>query len=435
MTGLENFAGGKNLHFFKVVPDYVQKDKYKAGWSPLPKPTAWTWIRNALLLNHIWASPNLVWGAIALIFYLVFPYDLSSNGISAQGPLTWTFFNDRFPKFFAVTMGYNVFWHYTLYFLGWADRPFLPGRSYKWDKIFHNMFWNTSGIVIWVGFDNVFAFLWATGRLPYLSDQEAFSTPLGMAKFILGFILVPLWREGHFYFAHRLLHFKPLYAMVHSLHHRNQDIEPFAGLSMHPVEHLYYYACILPSLLPFASPFHFLWNGIHLLLSPGASHSGYEDHMQSDAFHYMHHRYFECNYAGFGAAALDVTFGTFVESFAEKEKPGVKMVEHGDEKSTLRKVPSWDFIFYLFASSACVAAWALAVTYPTVYLPFFAKYGLDAWSLSLLCGFGPVAVALPFYFSPGGTAVFDKKNAPVLHLGIGTLVCSVPVVLAAYKCF
>ena len=84
----------------------------------------------------------------------------------------------------------------------------------------------------------------------------------------------------HFYFAHRFIHIKAVYKYVHALHHRykskatinktstpitititiiftgcitvtagnyilhdvrNTDIEPFAGLSMHPVEHLYYY--------------------------------------------------------------------------------------------------------------------------------------------------------------------------------------------------
>ena len=35
-----------------------------------------------------------------------------------------------------------------------------------------------------------------------------------------------------------------MYKYVHSLHHRNTDIEPFAGLSMHPVEHLYYYRLV-----------------------------------------------------------------------------------------------------------------------------------------------------------------------------------------------
>jgi hypothetical protein len=46
---------------------------------------------------------------------------------------------------------------------------------------------------------------------------------------------------------------------------------------MHPIEHLYYYACILPSLVFFLSPFAFIWNGVHLLLAPGASHSGASD--------------------------------------------------------------------------------------------------------------------------------------------------------------
>lgn len=127
-----------------------------------------------------------------------------------------------------------------------------------------------------VGFENVFAFLWSTGRLAYLSDAEAFSSGGGgLLRFFLGTVLIPLWRDAHFYGAHRLIHFKPLFTHIHSLHHRNTDIEPFAGLCMHPVEHLYYYSCILPSIFFFASPFHLLWNGAHLLLAPGASHSGY----------------------------------------------------------------------------------------------------------------------------------------------------------------
>ena len=29
--------------------------------------------------------------------------------------------------------------------------------------------------------------------------------------------------------------------MDFAVHHRNVDIEPFAGLCMHPIEHLYYF--------------------------------------------------------------------------------------------------------------------------------------------------------------------------------------------------
>ena len=42
------------------------------------------------------------------------------------------------------------------------------------------------------------------------------------------------------------------------------DPEPFSGLCMHPVEHLYYLATVLPSVVLTLSPFHFLWNGIHV---------------------------------------------------------------------------------------------------------------------------------------------------------------------------
>ena len=63
---------------------------------------------------------------------------------------------------------------------------------------------------------------------------------------------------------------------------------------MHPVEHLYYFS---NSLLPLVglmdvtsavagfgglSPFVFLWLFVHLTIAPGAGHSGWEDHFQSD---------------------------------------------------------------------------------------------------------------------------------------------------------
>ena len=54
-----------------------------------------------------------------------------------------------------------------------------------------------------------------------------------------------MYRDFHFYWAHRFIHIRALYKYVHSLHHRNTDIEPFAGLCMHPIEHLYYYSLSL----------------------------------------------------------------------------------------------------------------------------------------------------------------------------------------------
>ena len=186
-----------------------------------------------------------------------------------------------------ITLGYTGFWHVSLYWLGMGKRPFKPDRTWRWSKILHNLWYNALGIAQWTGFEVLFMNAYATGRLPYLDDAAAVRSAVGLLNLVFSFFWVPVWRTFHFYFAHRLLHVRPLYKYVHSLHHRNTDVEPFAGLCMHPVEHLYYFACVAPSLYVFASPFAFMWNGVHLLISPAASHSGYEDHFQSDQFHYL----------------------------------------------------------------------------------------------------------------------------------------------------
>ena len=136
------------------------------------------------------------------------------------------------------------------------------------------MLHSASGVLIWVGFENVFAFMWATGRLAYVSDAEATSTWDGAGRLVLFAALMPPWRDVHFYCAHRLLHFRPLFQLVHALHHRNTDTEPFAGIAMHPVEHLYYFTSVLPSVVLRASPLLLVWTGVHLLITPAGSHSG-----------------------------------------------------------------------------------------------------------------------------------------------------------------
>ena len=234
---LRDLAGGKNGRFFGITPEHVDLAA-KPGFSSIPAPTMMDWVWNAVTLRHVWASPNTVWSLMALLMYFGCPYDLAPGSAAASAPLSTAFFLQRFPLWAAVTFGYTAFFHFGLYWGGWGERPFVPSRTYRVSKVLHNVLYSLSGVAIWVAFENVFAFLWATGRLPYLSDSAAYATPVGVASFLAGLALVPVWRDAHFYFAHRLLHYKPMYDQVHSLHHRNTDIEPFAGLCMHPVEHL-----------------------------------------------------------------------------------------------------------------------------------------------------------------------------------------------------
>ena len=398
-----------NGKFIGEPPSYVDKT-LRPGLSEVPKPSLLGWLQKAPYI--LITTPNFAWAAIAIGIYRFFPYDLTANSNASTGPLTTAFFLERFPLWFSVTLGYDTFWHTALYFFNLGSRPFLENRIYNIDKVIHNVFWTSSGIFIWTGFENVICYLWATNRLTYVADTVSFG---GLMSFLLALGLIPLWRSIHFYFAHRFIHMDDIYKQVHSLHHRNTDTEPFSGLCMHPVEHLYYFACILPSLVFYCSPFAFLWNGVHLLLSPGASHSGYEDHFQSDAFHYMHHRYFECNYAGSDAAFLDIWFGTFQGSFKEVDRASASIRE--DAKRTLRVLPTSEFLTYLLGSALCFAPWV-----------FKTESHLSA---SVLAGIGPVVLASVV------SRVWNTKRGVMpkqmnfvdnlLHVCIGLLFCSFPI--------
>lgn len=405
---ISNWFGLINGKIFGETQSYVDKNK-QPGFSPIPKPTISNWLINAPFV--LITSPNFVWASIATFIYIYFPYKFDT-----LSPISIEFFKERFPIWFVTVFGYTGFWHITLHILKLAKRSYIPNRKYNFNKLIHNMFWTFSGVIIWTIFENIFCYLWSTNRLIYNSNST---------NFLLGLFGVPVWRSWHFYFAHRLLHFGPLYNQVHSLHHRNTDTEPFSGLCMHPVEHLYYYSCILPSLFFVCSPFAFLWNGVHLLLSPAASHSGWEDHFQSDTFHYLHHRYFECNYAGLDAAFMDVIFGTFRDSINDKEE----IKDREDAKSNLFENPKIEFISYL---SICLI----------LFISFFYYVFQVANNIIILnkitkvilassVGFGPIIVA--YLFSPTNRVQPIKMTfiGNLFHLIMGSLFCSIPI---TYMC-
>lgn len=416
-------------HFWGTPAKSVIKS-LAPGATPIPPPTFSLWVTSSLKLEHLIWSPNLVWLIISVAIYIVFPYDLDPQTSAARdGPITAKYFSERLPLWMCIVMGYFSFWHVTTCLTGWCTRSIIPNRPYRITKVLHNVFYCLCGVVMYVGFENTFVHLWVSGRLPYMSDMESLSSVRNVAVVTLGLCLIPLWRDGHFYFAHRLLHFRPMYKFVHSLHHRNTDVEVFSGLCMHPVEHLYYFACILPNLVLYCSPLIFMFNGVHFMLAPAASHSGYEDHWQADAFHYFHHRYFECNYAGLGCSFLDSWFGSFCGTL--REKPPLAFRE--DTKSTINvfaSPPTVEQCIYMAVSMSCVATWVGAS----------AGYGpgkdLPSMVLGCLIGVGPVAAAVIMCVASEGlqslVAPFAKRPwwETVLHVVVGTMFTSYPIAVA-----
>ena len=114
-------------------------------------------------------------------------------------------------------------------------------------------------------------------------------------------LFVTYWREFHFYWCHRMIHpwfkkgspLKPLdigqflYTHFHSLHHKSYNPGPWSGLSMHPVEHFFYYSCTLLPLFFKAHPLHHLYAKFHADIAPIAGHDGMK--FSGGDFHWLHH--------------------------------------------------------------------------------------------------------------------------------------------------
>ena len=134
-----------------------------------------------------------------------------------------------------------------------------------------------------------------------------------------------------------------------------------------------------------------------MLISPAASHSGWEDHFQSDPYHYLHHRFFECNY-GTSGTPLDKMFGTFRDKLKEsgtsyrggsEEKVDAKTVAIHDSKSSLSGLPDLGFVIYI--SLNCLAWTLLGLKITDSSLLDLHK--ISPALMAVIIGAGPVILA------------------------------------------
>lgn len=181
------------------------------------------------------------------------------------------------------------------------------------NQVHDNMFWSlASGVTIWTLYEVLMFWAMANGYAPVLlwADHPVW--------FVVITLLTPIWISFHFYWVHRWLHWPPLYRIAHALHHKNTNVGPWSGLSMHPVEHIIFFSGILIHFIVPASPFHILFHMQHQSLTAATSHTGYEAMLIKDkkylalgTFHHqMHHRYFDCNYGNL-EMPWDKWFGSF----------------------------------------------------------------------------------------------------------------------------
>ena len=127
-------------------PEPLANDKFLATVVGAFVEFFW-WVKDVTGFS-LFFSPNLVWLLVALADYFVFPYDMATAGRDdfftnhrlVLGWLAW-----RAAVNSSITFGYFGFWHVTLYWLGWAERPFKANRAYRWSKVLHNMWFTLLG--------------------------------------------------------------------------------------------------------------------------------------------------------------------------------------------------------------------------------------------------------------------------------------------------
>jgi sterol desaturase/sphingolipid hydroxylase (fatty acid hydroxylase superfamily) len=203
-------------------------------------------------------------------------------------------------------------------------RPFAENnRVFTFNnQVLDNMFWTcASGVTIWSAYEVLMMWSLANGYAPMISGPMAWLWIIGLI------FLIPIWETCYFFLIHRLLHWPPLYRKIHYLHHRNTNVGPWSGLSMHPIEHIIYLGTVLIHWVIPANPFIIIYHLQYFTLSAATTHTGFEgveigakNRLKLGTFHHqMHHRFFECNYGGL-EIPWDKWIGAFNDGTAESHQ-------------------------------------------------------------------------------------------------------------------
>ena len=316
------------------MADIVWGSRDKRGeWQPddLPQPSPlFRWpIKPVSIIKYLFAPQgflwpyNLLYALIALISWVFFNPDLARTASFEIGWIAEIYLRNFVLLILVagglhlrlyIAKGQGTKFKYSDKWLAKRNSKFLSSNQTR-----DNIFWTlASGCTIWTAYEAVTLWAYANKLIPYVDwrTNPVYCTVLMAAIVFLRLI--------HFYWAHRFTHWKPLYKAAHFLHHKNVNIGPWSGLSMHPIEHLLYFSGVLLHWIIPSHPLHAIFHLMHAGLSPALGHAGFHKLvaigerglMADNYFHYLHHRYFTVNF-GHEAVPLDKWFGSFHDGSPE----------------------------------------------------------------------------------------------------------------------
>jgi len=252
---------------------------------------------------------------VAIIYLLLLPPIVLFKNLNFNSILIIYLFNITI--MLVVAGGLHLFF-YTLKKqddkLKYDSRSVAKSKKFTFNKqVFDNMFWSiASGVTIWTFYQILL--LWSYSN-DYISKISFSVNPF---IFLALFFLIILFESIHFYFVHRLLHFKFFYKFFHHIHHRNINPGPWSGISMHPFEHLLYFSTVLIHFIIPSHPMHILFHFMIITIGAVVGHCGFDGFLINKKnkiplghfHHQLHHRYFECNYG-----TIEIPFDVWFKSF------------------------------------------------------------------------------------------------------------------------
>ena len=316
-----NTSSSSSRNEWNYHPEFPIDNNPLFAWPPRPMDTlkyyrdSWLVASEATVfllmawLTYTYASPTL-----ATTAQLDWDWGL---GIYVRNFLVVGIFTGGLHYYFFSKKAQALELKYTPQFLSRGGSRFLFNNQ-LYDNVFYTM---VSGVAVWSAYEVMLFWAMAQGHISSITFAEY---PVWT---IAALPLVSMWISFHFYLVHRLLHFKPFYDRFHALHHRNVNVGPFSGISMHPVEHLLYFSSLLIHFVLPTHPMHIIFHFYMLGLSAIVGHTGFDALLIKNKrrialghfHHQLHHRYFECNY---GAVDMPwyVLIGTFHDGTPEARK-------------------------------------------------------------------------------------------------------------------
>lgn len=218
-------------------------------------------------------------------------------------------------------LGIDALWSFLCFTISYIGTAFVcdyvsPRKCLKWEKVKKVLFRNFSAIFV---FALVVPQILDRTSIPSCLNQVVFCGLEVVTQWIISLIVLDVW----FYYAHRLMHYPPLYRLFHKQHH--EFIKPYSWTGLYcSIAELFlvnlFSVTIGPLIVGMTGWNLVAWIVTISVLTVLSHHSGFNVPFFSDGKHDIHHLQFNYNYGIF--EILDRLHGTFraVEETPKKRK-------------------------------------------------------------------------------------------------------------------